>query len=1286
MKRNVLSRAIKQITRTGLASALALGGFAASGADYFTTLTNLNPVGYWRLNEPTQPVVPAYPMTNKSAAGAALNGLYRGVPSLGQPGALTTDTAAGFNGNGQYAEVPYSAALNPSGAFTVEFWAYPTNASSGAKAGVVSRYIPVAGAGGPTGQRGYLFFANNGNTKWQFRVYDGAAGKTITAFDAPDVAADTWQHVVGVFDGSAISIYINGTLGNLTNLVCNYVANTNTPLRIGAGTTETAPSLYFPGTIDEVAVYPTALTAAQIAAHYDAATTNAAGYATQIAANNPAGYWRLNEPVLPPYVPFAATNVGSLGSAFDGTYSTSGSTSGVAGPVRGQFAGFASDNKAMALNGSSGQVTTPGLDWNTDTMTFAGWIKPTAYNFAGLLFNRGSSANGMHMESDGTLRYHWNDGQYGWNSNLKLPIGQWTFAALVVTPTNAVMYMGSSTGLTTATNNVTHLVTAGDGTFYIGSDRPGRVLNGVIDEASVFYQALDRSQISNLFYSATPAIPLVTRTPVDPLYEGMTVSFAAYGVGSTPLTYQWRKGGINISGKTASTLVLTNVTTASSGNYDVVVTGSSLSVTSAVSAITVVAGPPIIVQQPASATRYQGAAVTFAVTIQGSVPWSFQWKKGATAIAGATNAAYTIPSILAADAGSYTVTITNPLGSTNSAAATLTVLQADKYASQVVYTGARAYWQMDEKTGTTAYDYAGNYNCPIVGPVTNNVTSVVPPTYAGYSATNTCFALSGDSLGYLSTPTVLNFTNTSITMAAWVMPYAGMLGITSDVNFVANVGSVGLNSAGTDGTIRAHPLWWIDTGLTFNFDTWNFIVVIWTPTGQTFYLDNGDGAGLRNKTIGGTVDPATWQGRNFFIGRQADRTDRGWPGQIDELALFDRALTASEVQNLHTTAMSGPTAPSIVTQPVSQTVLAGQTASFNVGVVGALPISYQWKYAGANIPGATASTFTIPSPYYTDAGNYTVVAANGIGTPATSDSATLTVQPPETFAYLTNDLVLHLRFDGDYADTSGRANDASAPSSPPTFLSGKIGQGVHIASSKTADNQYLQVSDAAGDLGFDETTSFSVGFWLKYTAPFNDVPIIGNALNSTWNFGWVFTDSATAGKIEYSLVSGINAIQDPVPGCPTINNGAWHHVLGVVDRTNKFASVYVDGAFAGSWSVDGLGSLVSVYSLTIGQDPTGIYGSATFDMDDLGIWRRALTPGDASGIYAAGQIGQSFDVKGPLWVTIKNPGGKVELIWQTGTLQWVNKLGDTWQNVAGAVAPYYTVAPSEAKKFYRVKF
>ena len=52
----------------------------------------------------------------------------------------------------------------------------------------------------------------------------------------------------------------------------------------------------FDGCLDEVAIYPNALCDGAIAAHYSAATTNTAGYATQILADHPIGYWHLNEP------------------------------------------------------------------------------------------------------------------------------------------------------------------------------------------------------------------------------------------------------------------------------------------------------------------------------------------------------------------------------------------------------------------------------------------------------------------------------------------------------------------------------------------------------------------------------------------------------------------------------------------------------------------------------------------------------------------------------------------------------------------------------------------------------------------------------------------------------------------------------------------------------------------------------------------------------------------------------------------------------------------------------
>lgn len=1285
----------RKLACVGLAAVFAVGALTAR-ADYAATLSGLGPIGHWRLNEPTQPVVPTYPLTNTTPAGATLNGLYYGVPTLQAPGAVAGDAAASFSGNLQYAETPYNAALNPGGPFTVEFWANLTNISAGAKSGVVSRYITVPG--GPTGQFGYLFFANNGNSTWQFRVYNGTGATTVTDTSIGAIAANTWYHVVGVYDGANITIYVNGLPTSTTSGTVVYAPNTNTPTRLGAGTTEAAPTLFLPGALDNVAIYHSVLTASKVAAHYEAATTNAAGYNAQILADNPAVYYPLNEPVLAPYVPYAATNSGSLGSALDGVYSLPGSTSGVAGPLRGQFAGFETDNKAVALNGSSGLVSIPGFATSTDTATFVGWIKRNGnqVNASPILSQRasGSPNSGLVVDFNNRLGYVWNDVATTYNFNpgadFFVPDGVWTFAALSVTPTNATIYIGSTNGLKSVTHanaNAPHDFNGGP--LQIGRDGTSttRYIKGSVDEVALFDQALDSATISNLFYSATPAIPMVAVTPTAPYYEGMAITFTAYGLGSGPVTYQWRKGGANLSGKTASTLVLGNALVGDSGSYDVVVTAASLSVTSAVSSISVVAGPPIIVQQPAAATRYEGAAVTFAVAVQGSVPWSYVWKKGVTTISGATNSTYTIPVITAADAGSYSVTISNPLGSTNSTAAILTVLPPTNYTAQVAYNNAGAYWQMNETAGTTAFDYIGGLNGNIVGNVTNNVVSVRPPTYAGFSATNTGFAFAGNSVDYVTTATPLNFTNTSITMAAWVMPYNGQLAVASDVNFVGSVGpDFGLNSAGTDAKVRAHPLWGNDTGLFFSFDMWNYVVVVWTPSGITYYVDNGDGNGLRTSSVSGTVNPSIWKGGPFFIGRQASRTDRGWPGQIDELALYDRALTSAEVTNLYLTAISGPTAPNVIAQPVSQTVLVGQPVSFTVGASGAAPMSYQWRHAGTNIPGATSKTLTIPSPYYTDAGNYQAVVANGIGSPAISDIATLTVQAPATFANLTNGLVLHLKFDGNAQDSSGHGNNGTEVNLNPavSYVPGKIGANAVLVGT----NGYVEVPWSA-DLAFGPADSFSVAFWVKNTGNNNDIPIIGNAVNSTYQDGWVFSESGN--KLEWTLTGfGDNSqvVADPVPGSPVVNDGTWHSVVASFNRDLATAVTYVDGVQVDSRSIAGLGSLDSTYSTVLGNDATGgyIWDPVTYQVDDVGIWRRALTPGEATGIYAAGQIGQSFDLNGPASLTIKSSGGSLEIIWQQGTLQSVDNLGDTWVNVPGAAAPYYVVTPTGDRKFYRVKF
>jgi hypothetical protein len=395
----------------------------------------------------------------------------------------------------------------------------------------------------------------------------------------------------------------------------------------------------------------------------------------------------------------------------------------------------------------------------------------------------------------------------------------------------------------------------------------------------------------------------------------------------------------------------------------------------------------------------------------------------------------------------------------------------------------------------------------------------------------------------------------------------------------------------------------------------------------------------------------------------------------------------------------GTLAPEVTQQPVGAQVVAGQTGTLSVVATdyGTGPLSYQWqKESGGNfvslsnggdLSRTTNATLTVSNAYYTDAGTYRVVVSNSAGG-TNSAGAVLTVMPAPTFANLTNGLVLHLNFDSNYNDSSGQNNNASAGGAP-SFIAGRIGSGAVHVNTIPSNSIYNYVSvptNADFASAFGETgPGFSVSFWVRYTGTVNDLPMIGNAIGSTYHNGWVFTDDT--GKIEWTLLGtdGGAVIADPVPGSPTTANGAWHNVVATFDRAAGEANTFVDGAMVDTRSISGMGNLDTGNAVTLGQDPTGTYAiAAAYDLDDVGIWSRALTKYEAISIYGAGRIGQSFDVNGPVSMFIKQDGGSIDLIWQSGSLQSADSPVGPWNLVNGANAPFYQVTPGGSQKFYRV--
>ena len=120
-----------------------------------------------------------------------------------------------------------------------------------------------------------------------------------------------------------------------------------------------------------------------------------------------------------------------------------------------------------------------------------------------------------------------------------------------------------------------------------------------------------------------------------------------------------------------------NATTASSTPFALTITATNSAGPAVTQNLTVHVGvPPAITVQPVSQAFSEGAGLLLIVGASGTATLTYQWKKGGNDIAGASSATFTLSSVAQADAGSYTVTVTNAIGTATSNAATVTILPA----------------------------------------------------------------------------------------------------------------------------------------------------------------------------------------------------------------------------------------------------------------------------------------------------------------------------------------------------------------------------------------------------------------------------------------------------------------------------------------------------------------------------------------------------------------------------------------------------------------------------------
>ena len=240
------------------------------------------------------------------------------------------------------------------------------------------------------------------------------------------------------------------------------------------------------------------------------------------------------------------------------------------------------------------------------------------------------------------------------------------------------------------------------------------------------------------------------------------------------------------------------------------------------------------------------------------------------------------------------------------------------------------------------------------------------------------------------------------------------------------------------------------------------------------------------------------------------RYDGYFSGTIDEVAVYRTALSDNQVLTHYGAAYGASLPPSIALEPVSVTNYVSLNASFLVSAGGSVPRTYQWKKGnadltdGGNLSGSTTEKLTIGPLTYADAGSYSVTIINPLGQ-TNSAVVTLTVLAPPATTPDISGLALHLPFDGNLVDATGRGNNGTAiqingissnvVSASSMFVSdGMLGRGLHFStdySAGTTNNTYVTLLDPQ-DLHFSSNVNFTVSFWIR--APMNyaqgDLPLL----------------------------------------------------------------------------------------------------------------------------------------------------------------------------------------------------
>jgi hypothetical protein len=476
---------------------------------------------------------------------------------------------------------------------------------------------------------------------------------------------------------------------------------------------------------------------------------------------------------------------------------------------------------------------------------------------------------------------------------------------------------------------------------------------------------------------------------------------------------------------------------------------------------------PFIVTQPTNQLVAPGATVTFSVVAGGVMPLAYQWVFNNVDISAATHSTYIVTNAQAADVGNYSVIVRNAYGSVTTLVAALGVISP--VANKII------------DVDFTSSSVTSEIGFAAIGVTTSDLwNTCTPTTWNGYAYGSGALAnlkfMDGSESGAgltvagvtevagngASDPMYASYLWTegmSITVAVtnlitgWYDFYLYGHGNMDNQNSVFLL-MVGSQSYGSEATINGSG--WLSSVWQEGVQYVEFTNV-YVSAGQTVTITAGAGAGFYS----------------VFAGLQI--------------------------------ATVGPPAgsPFIVNQPADHAVFQGSTATFNVVAAGTMPLAYQWLFDTALIPSATNNTYSVTNAQPANAGSYSVIVTNVMGSVTSAEVALNVLIPGPAarlidVAFTTSSVTSKTGF----AATGLRASDFWNTC---TFIYTSLDQGYGaLPSLKFVDGSVtgagLTVANAAGDYGNGASDPMYSTYLFQFPNFGNITVTVTNLITSTYNF------------------------------------------------------------------------------------------------------------------------------------------------------------------------------------------